>query len=279
MRIKIIWVGVCLVLSTFFAWRFPVIWKMVAQDEVVNPRQVLARPTSVATVCVATEVNGPKSGKNFGRAFRLANNNFSLFGRAATQLWSAQSGQNPNFGLFGWPIPTFWSVRSGQYPIFDLIGLANTHTLVYLFLPRTTIRSVWSDRYPRWSVRSGHYPQYGLFSLDNTYFLVCSVWQLPAIRSLWTGQNPKFGLFGLVNTRYLIWSRLANTHSLVCLASPIPTFGLFAMVKTDNLFYLVWSILLILACLVWPIPNFWSVLSGHYAQFGLFSLVNTRFLI
>ena len=135
------------------------------QDEVRDPRQVLARPTWVADWGVRRD-RPQWSGKNLGRTFRLANGNFSLFGLANTHIsvcsvWritifrSIRSGDYPYFGLFGlahthisvWPIPKFRPVRSGQYPNFDLFGLANTHILVCLVWPIPIFRSVRSGQY------------------------------------------------------------------------------------------------------------------------------------
>ena len=104
------------------------------QVEVRDPRQVLARPTWVADRGVRCD-RQQWFGKNFGRAFRLANGNFSLFGLANTHISVCSV----------WTIPIFRSVRSGQYPNFRLFGLANT---------QISVCSVWPI--PKfWSVRSG----------------------------------------------------------------------------------------------------------------------------
>ena len=55
------------------------------QDEVRDPRQVLARPTWAADRGVRCD-RPQWSGKNVGRAFRLANGNFGLFGLANTLI-------------------------------------------------------------------------------------------------------------------------------------------------------------------------------------------------
>ena len=140
---------------------------IIAQDEVRDPREVLARPTWVADRGVRCD-RPQWSGKNLGRAFRLANGNFSLFGLANTHISVCSV----------WPIPIFRSVRSGQYPYFGLFGLANAHI---------SVCSVWPI--PKfWSVRSGHYPYFGLFGLANTHISVCSVWPIPIFRSVRSGQ-------------------------------------------------------------------------------------------
>ena len=142
---------------------------MSTQDEVRDPRQVLARPTWVADRGVRCD-RPQWSGKNLGRAFRLANGNFSLFGQANTHISVCSV----------WPIPIFRSVRSGQYPYFGLFGLANTHISVCSVWPIPIFRSV----------RSGQYPYFGLFGLANTHISVCSVWPIPIFRSVRSGQLP-----------------------------------------------------------------------------------------
>ena len=118
------------------------------QDELRDPRQVLARPTWVADRGVRCD-RPQWSGKNLGRAFRLANGNFSLFRLANTHISVCSV----------WPIPIF---RSGQYHI--------------------SVCSVWLI--PNfWSVWSGHCPYFGLFGLANTQILVCSVWPIPNFRA------------------------------------------------------------------------------------------------
>ena len=149
------------------------------QDEVRDPRQVLARPTWVADREVRCD-RPQWSGKNLGRAFRLANGNFSLFGLANTHISVCSV----------WPIPIFRSVRSGQYPYFGLFGLANTQISACSVWPIPKFRSV----------RSGQYPYFGLFGLANTHISVCSVWPIPIFLSVRSGHYPFFGLFGLANT-------------------------------------------------------------------------------
>ena len=59
---------------------------LASQDEVRDPRHVFARPTSVAdrgARCDTTQW----SGKNLGRAFRLANGNFGTFGPVSTHIY------------------------------------------------------------------------------------------------------------------------------------------------------------------------------------------------
>ena len=74
---------------------------MSAQDEFRDLRQLLARRTWVADRGV--RCNRPHlSGKNLGRAFRLANGKFGLFGLANTHISVC----------LVWPIPIFRSVRS-----------------------------------------------------------------------------------------------------------------------------------------------------------------------
>ena len=125
-----------------------------AQDEVRYRRQVLARPTWVTDRGVRCD-RPQWSGKNLGRAFRLANGNFSLFGLANTHISVCSVWPIPMFGLANnqisacsvWPIPKFWSVRSGQYPYFGLFGLANTHIYVCSVWPIPIFRSVRSGQY------------------------------------------------------------------------------------------------------------------------------------
>ena len=135
------------------------------QDEVRDPRQVLARPIWVADRgSGATVHNGLE------------------------KIWVAPSVWPMAILVCSvWRIPIFRSVRSGQYPYFGLFGLADTHI------------SVWPI--PRFRpVRSGQYPNFGLFGLANTHILVCSVWPIPIFRSVRSGRYPYFCLFGLVNT-------------------------------------------------------------------------------
>ena len=138
----------------------------MSQDEVRDPRQVLARPTWIADR--GFRCDRPQwSEKNLSNAFRLANGNFSLFGLANTHILVCSV----------WPIPIFRSVGSGQYPYFS----------VCLVWPIPTFRPV----------RSGQYPNFGLFGLANTHILVCSVWPIPIFLSVWSGQ---YSYFGLANT-------------------------------------------------------------------------------
>ena len=106
------------------------------QDEVRDPRQILARPTWVADRGVRCD-RPQWSGKNLGRAF----------------VWPMAI-----LVCSVWPIPKFRSVRSGQYPYFGLFGLVNT---------QISVCSVWPIPIFR-SVRSGQYPYFGLFGLVNT---------------------------------------------------------------------------------------------------------------
>ena len=87
-----------------------------SQDKVRDPRQVLARPTGVADRWVRCD-RSQWSGKYLGRAFRLSNGNFGLFGLANTQISVCSVS----------PVPILRSVRSGQYPYFGLFGLAKTN--------------------------------------------------------------------------------------------------------------------------------------------------------
>ena len=165
---------------------------ILSQDEVRDPRQVLARPTWVADRGVRCD-RPQWSGKNLGRAFRLANGNFSPFGLVNTHILVCSV----------WPIPIFWSVRSGQYPYSGLFGLANTQTSACSVWPTPKFRSVRSDQYP----------YFGLFGLASTHISVCSVWPIPKFRSVRSDQYPYFGLFGL-----------ANTYISVCSVWPVPIF-------------------------------------------------------
>ena len=79
----------------------------------------------------------PMVWKNLGRAFRLANGNFCLFGLANTDILVSLT----------WPIPTFWSVQSGQYPYLGLFGVAKSLVSVCLVCPIPTYRCIWSGRY------------------------------------------------------------------------------------------------------------------------------------
>ena len=107
--------------------------------------------------------------KNLGRAFRLPNGNFGLFGLANTHISVCSV----------WPIPIFRSVRSGQYPYFGRFGLANTHISVCLVwpIPRFWLvrsgpipkfRSVQSGQWWPKAVPSGPYPSLSLIGLANT---------------------------------------------------------------------------------------------------------------
>ena len=95
------------------------------QDEVHDPRQVLARPTWVADRGVRCD-RSQWSGKNLGRAFRLANGNFGLFGLANTHI-SVFGLANTQISVCSvwpmailvrsvWPIPrSVLSVQCGQW--------------------------------------------------------------------------------------------------------------------------------------------------------------------
>ena len=149
------------------------------QDEVRDPRQVLARPTWVADRGVRCD-RPQWSGKSLGCAFGLANGNFSLFGLANTHISVCSV----------WPMPIIRPVRSGQYPYFGLFGLANTQ------VPACSVRPIPKFR----SARSGQYPNFGLFGLANTHILVCSVCPRAIFLSVRSGQYSYFGLFGLADT-------------------------------------------------------------------------------
>ena len=84
------------------------IHKLFAQDEVRDPRQVLARPTWVADKeSGATVQNGLE------------------------KIWVAPSVWPMAILVCSvWRIPIIRSVRSGQYPYFCLFCLANTHISV-----------------------------------------------------------------------------------------------------------------------------------------------------
>ena len=123
------------------------------QDEVRDPRQVLARPIWVADRgSGATVHNGLE------------------------KIWVAPSVWPMAILVCSvWRIPIF---RSGQYPDFGLFGLANTQILVCSVWPILIF----------WSVRSGQYPYFGLFGLADTHISVCSVWSIPIFRPVRFGQ-------------------------------------------------------------------------------------------
>ena len=191
-KLCLIWVSGCSPLANVIFVRISI----APQDEVRDPRQVLARPTWVADRgSGATVHNGVEKIWVAPSVWPMA-----ILVCSVWRIPIFRSGQYPNFGLFGlantqilvcsvWPILIFWSVRSGRYPYFGLFGLANT---------QISACSVWPI--PKfWSVRSGQYSYFGLFGLANTHI---SVWPIPIFLSVRSGQYPYFGLFGLANTNF-----------------------------------------------------------------------------
>ena len=135
---------------------------LFTQDEVRDPRQVLARPTWVA---------------NRGSGATVHN--------GLEKIWVAPSVWPMAILVCSvWRIPIFRSVRSGQYPYFGLFGLANTHISVCSVWPMPKLRPI----------RSGQCPNFALFGLTNTQISVCSVWPIPIFSSVRSGQYPYFGL-------------------------------------------------------------------------------------
>ena len=170
-------------LNPFFSYIINCFILVDSQDEVRNPRQVLTRMTWDAdrgVRCHRTQW----SGKYLGRAFRLTNGNFSLFGLRNTHISV-------------WPIPKFRSVRSGQCPNFGLFGLANTHISVCLVWPIPIFRSV----------RSGQCPYFGLFGLANTHISVCLVWPMPILLSV-----RSYRVLGLLKTNTVSKNELMSVH-------------------------------------------------------------------
>ena len=108
---------------------------VAAQDEVLDPRQILARPTWVADkLSGATSPNGLE------------------------KIWVEPSvWPMAIFFCLVRPIPTFRSVWPGQYPHFGQFSQANIHISVYSVWPIPLFRSVWSVQYPH----------IGLFGLAN----------------------------------------------------------------------------------------------------------------
>ena len=232
--------------------------KRWARFAITGPRmksgQVLARPTWFADRGVRCD-RPQWSGKNLGRAFRLANGKFGLFGLANTHISFCSV----------WPIPKFRPVLSGHYPNFGLFGLANTRISVCSVWPipflcqfglANTHILVWPERTDQkmvigqtiqtlsrirarpnradlGSVRSGHCSgqRSGRWSGQRS--------DLGSVRSAqWFGQclvslvNGGQSLFGLANTYLWVWSvwpmpvlgmvGLANT----CLGSRTSSWGL-----------------------------------------------------
>ena len=187
--------------------------------------------------------------KSLGRAFRLANGIFCLFGLANTHNSVFWSGKYPSFGLFG---------QTKISPYFGLFGLANTRILVCSVWPRLIFRSFRSGQYHSSVCSVCPIPLFCLFGPAKTQIAVFSVWPIPEIRSVPSGQYPYFAMFSL-GISYVqpmaffvcsVWRiliirffGLANTQVLVCLVKPkYPHISVF---------------------LVWLIPVFWSVRSGQ----------------
>ena len=150
------------------------------QNEVRDPRQVLARRTWVADRGVPCD-----------QAYSLDKFSVAPLRLAHTEIWSVLCGPYLNWVCSVWPIPKHWSVSSGPYPVFGLFDLTNTQTSVCF---------VWSTPNLRY-VRSGEYPNIGLFRLVHIQSSVCFGWPIPNCRSVSTGPCPGFGLFGLVHTQ------------------------------------------------------------------------------